>query len=512
MPQALPDRLDGWKAIAAYLGKDERTVRRWEKDFGLPVHRVGSRGASVYAFRGALDAWIFASPEHTRGAGSADIVEDGGLPGSQQSREIQQQGFTKGRHIDLAIGAPSAHVLTFRTAIVAAAVLAAVLAILGTRRVFTEAANPALFTLEGKLLTILDHRNQKVWSYVLPESQLLGDQRSRPRGLFVDLDSDGKNEFLFVFHQPSGSRGDILYCFESDGGLRWLRAPGRPIVTPLGRPFTGGFWVWVLGALKQPRSDGGRIVVGSSHQYSWPYQVVLLDSAGRAVAEYWHPGWLWRLAIADLDEDGAEEILLGGVNDSYGDVKDEGKPYRATLVVLDSRRMGGHGPVTGKDDRVVTGIPPADEAAVLVLRALTITGDENAFYRVTDIFLNAGGLTVTVGTEIKQHPHAFFQFDRRLRLSAITPELNFQTSIYAGLPPDATAEEKFRRVRERLGKVKILKNRWASSLSASLNPRIVVSGCSNARTDCNLQEDAKQADPTCAVVALKTPVDHLKDD
>src|SRR5579859_7455833 len=33
-------RLDSWKEIAAFFGRDERTVRRWEKESALPVHRV----------------------------------------------------------------------------------------------------------------------------------------------------------------------------------------------------------------------------------------------------------------------------------------------------------------------------------------------------------------------------------------------------------------------------------------------------------------------------------------
>jgi hypothetical protein len=34
------ERLDSWKAIAAYLGRDVGTVRRWERTRGLPVKRV----------------------------------------------------------------------------------------------------------------------------------------------------------------------------------------------------------------------------------------------------------------------------------------------------------------------------------------------------------------------------------------------------------------------------------------------------------------------------------------
>jgi TolB-like protein/Flp pilus assembly protein TadD len=50
-------RLDSWKAIGAYLKRDERTVRRWE-DEGLPVYRhVHAKKASIYAYTAEIDAW-----------------------------------------------------------------------------------------------------------------------------------------------------------------------------------------------------------------------------------------------------------------------------------------------------------------------------------------------------------------------------------------------------------------------------------------------------------------------
>ena len=55
---ALPDRLDSWKEIASYMRRDVRTLQRWEKDEGLPVHRLhlGKQG-TVYAYRVEIDAW-----------------------------------------------------------------------------------------------------------------------------------------------------------------------------------------------------------------------------------------------------------------------------------------------------------------------------------------------------------------------------------------------------------------------------------------------------------------------
>ncbi|HEY6946744.1 MAG TPA: SUMF1/EgtB/PvdO family nonheme iron enzyme [Candidatus Acidoferrum sp.] len=56
-PEPSSERLDSWKEIAAYLKRDERTVRRWEKE-GLPVRRkVHKKQASVFAYRSEIDAW-----------------------------------------------------------------------------------------------------------------------------------------------------------------------------------------------------------------------------------------------------------------------------------------------------------------------------------------------------------------------------------------------------------------------------------------------------------------------
>ena len=50
--------LDSWKAIAAYLKRDVRTVRRWEKLEGLPVRRhLHQSQSTVYAYASEIDAW-----------------------------------------------------------------------------------------------------------------------------------------------------------------------------------------------------------------------------------------------------------------------------------------------------------------------------------------------------------------------------------------------------------------------------------------------------------------------
>lgn len=53
------ERLDGWKEIAAYLKREMRTVQRWEKSEGLPIHRHGHGNlATVYGYKSELDVWL----------------------------------------------------------------------------------------------------------------------------------------------------------------------------------------------------------------------------------------------------------------------------------------------------------------------------------------------------------------------------------------------------------------------------------------------------------------------
>jgi len=52
-------RLDSWKEIAAFFLRDERTVKRWEKERSLPVHRLpGGSRARVFAFTDELQGWM----------------------------------------------------------------------------------------------------------------------------------------------------------------------------------------------------------------------------------------------------------------------------------------------------------------------------------------------------------------------------------------------------------------------------------------------------------------------
>ncbi len=58
-PDEAAQRLNSWKEIAAWFGRDVRTAQLWEKKECLPVHRhEHSTRASVYAHPAELDEWL----------------------------------------------------------------------------------------------------------------------------------------------------------------------------------------------------------------------------------------------------------------------------------------------------------------------------------------------------------------------------------------------------------------------------------------------------------------------
>ena len=81
------DRLDSWKEIARYVGRNVRTVIRWEQVGGFPVHRipVGQR-QGVFAYRHEIDSWL-AGSNIASGESHGDVRATDGNAGSLPENE-----------------------------------------------------------------------------------------------------------------------------------------------------------------------------------------------------------------------------------------------------------------------------------------------------------------------------------------------------------------------------------------------------------------------------------------
>lgn len=94
------ERIDSWKEIAAYLNRGTRTVQRWEREAGLPVHRLQhDKLGSVYAYKSEVDAWWLSRRSTLENEPTAELTNGPSiavLPFADMSREKDQQYFCDG--------------------------------------------------------------------------------------------------------------------------------------------------------------------------------------------------------------------------------------------------------------------------------------------------------------------------------------------------------------------------------------------------------------------------------
>ena len=368
--------LVGWKEIAEYLRLNTRTAQKWESEKGLPVRRYPGEKGRVYAYTDEIESW-------KEGHGAVN-------------------GPRWWRRKFLLAG----------MALVAGVGVAAVMLLL-------RPGPPPDYQVWGDNLVALDGRGRQAWTYRLPRSpqaEAYQDANSRSQmAWFGDLDGDSRTEMLFRYTPAdSANVGTWLYCLSEDGRLKWQFHPGQRVSTA-----TGGFSDAYRIAAFPASLPGRHVVVTSSHSWSWPNQIVLLSPEGKAVGEYWHSGHLLALGLADVDGDGVDEILAGGVNNSRG---------RATLVVLDPRRLAGASVQPAGDLTQLQGFAPGAEEMLIYFPRTCITEAGAAPYlQAHEIQATATSVDVFVQQTAPQRDglYLIYRFDRNLNLLGVTPPDDF---------------------------------------------------------------------------------------
>jgi hypothetical protein len=324
MPEISKDNLlRSWKDISAYLGCDVRTCHRWEQKHGMPVHRAegGEKKSPVFAYKDELDAWFkgtFRSSGDARG---------------QAGRARPGRSYLKW--------------------LVAAA---AVVVLAGGGLLLWETllrGQPADFRIEGSVLVVLDKGGRELWradtgmedlkpeSYYKAHFQVIDRQGdpALPAIVMKDIDGDGDAEVIFAPKRRGDQTGEgELFCYDRRGKELWRFRAGRELRCP-GKVYSPDYRVQGFHCRDLDRDGRLETLVFSYQAPDWPCQMAVLDASGRLAGEYWNAGYLFCPAYHDLDGDGREEILVGGVNNEY---------KGGCLIVFDTRRIAGGSPQSGR--------------------------------------------------------------------------------------------------------------------------------------------------------------------
>ena len=383
-------RLTSWKEIATHLGKGVRTVLRWEKERGLPVHRVpGASGRVVFAYSDELDEWA-------QGAGrTADdpLVPDAGAP------------LIPAGAVGRAGGRWAGWGLTAALVIIGAAGVA-------LTAVARKDARPMTVMVTADGITAVGAEGTTRWHYRFPSGERASPLENRIPGAGDMVDGPDAGVIAGTamhFRDPeSDNRSGRLFWFSRGGELRRIFAFDDRLTFPSGA--YGEPWV-VTDFHSDASADRQRVAVAAHHYHWWPSMVTVLDDHGTRHGTFVNAGWIERVWWLDR-----QRLVIAG----FSNPADGGM-----IALLDGGALDGQSPpVAGRDEfRCTTCGPGAPLRYVVLPRSEVNRASGSPFNRVVLEPKPDGFVARTIEIPA-DHPHGvadvIYEFTRSLDLTRAT--------------------------------------------------------------------------------------------
>lgn len=277
-------RLDSWKEIARYLGRDVRTVIRWEER-GLPVHRIpGGKIPRVFAFTDELDAWLHQDAAALVPDPPADSPVAPFLPDPDARRP------------------PAAWKI-------AVPVVVAAITLLGAWRLTRTQETPTRMGIVGQELFAYGASGVALWTHRVDGAM------PTPPGVrwtsIADLDGDRKADItssLNVMHHGASGFGGRLMRFSSSGSLAWAFEPDDRVT------FRAGSYgaPWPGQDMTVYRANGETRIAWAVHHFTWwPGLLITLNARGERRGTFVNGGWI---QMVRPSTDGRYLLLVGVEN------------------------------------------------------------------------------------------------------------------------------------------------------------------------------------------------------
>ncbi len=392
-------RLNGWKDIANHVGKGVRTVQRWEKVYGLPVHRLGEEGGEiVFAFRDEVDAWLRSKARARGGLAALDAEADAhsgnGRPaGRHPGGPVEALPRAGSPPVDAMPSRADAPVRPRRRALAVTALLLVAAAAVGAWIVTRPPRMPATWKVEQDTLLVYDADGTEMWSYRF-EGPVAEEYFDGPAAAWAtpvaieDLDGDRRPEVLVQVVGAERQHSDVLRCFNGDGSLRWARRLddrvrfGQETYAP---PWAVRFFR-VL-----PNGDGTRSVWATFiHGMKFPTVLERLTPDGTVTSRYWSNGYVESVSLATWQ--GRQVVLVGACNN---EVKG------SSLAILDAADATGTAPAVATTYRCTT-CPQRDPLAFVVFPGSPLRQALREPGSVEQAWVTAEGGVVAL---VKEHAH-----------------------------------------------------------------------------------------------------------
>lgn len=160
-----------------------------------------------------------------------------------------------------------------------------------------------------------------------------------------DIDGDERNEVLITgflgyaptLLKPYDFTPDTLYCFNSDGNLRWKHGmSGGMRFGAIDFSKNPDWRIWKFLPVRRSSRERVQLFVLAGIMPSWASKLLELDpQTGKELQSYWHAGNISLAVEADIDGDGVKELVAAGINNHL---------RGATVAIFDPFHVRGGGP------------------------------------------------------------------------------------------------------------------------------------------------------------------------
>ncbi len=319
-------RLDGWKEISNYLGRDVRTCQRWEGELELPVYRVkqDSIRSKVFSYTTEIDEWFSLTLKNHNDVRKWNGIKKWLVP----VLLILIMVFVFFGFFSFVFSRKD-HSVSFSDA----------------------GSNPVRWDIKGSQIVIYDVQDHFLWTkninnstpqesyYFIEQSSSatvlwINKQNNRNKIILEDIDNDSKNEVLCYFnHEDPKER--CITLFDNNGQEIWTKYLEFSQEYREGR-INNNFRIVMLAFEDVANDDRKEILVLWNHGRQFPSVFLIYDLNGEELFKYIHTGHLQFFVLNSIQEE-KRFIYLGGTNNLLDD--------DAVLSVLDCKDLrNGLGP------------------------------------------------------------------------------------------------------------------------------------------------------------------------
>jgi len=185
--------------------------------------------------------------------------------------------------------------------------------------------------------------------------------------MIKDLDGDGKKEVLFSTQTRDDLQEGLLICLDHKGKKLWEFKSGKAL--KFGTvSYSSDYRIEGVDVYDINGNGSMEIIVISRNRYFFPSQLVLLNSKGELLGEFWNSGALTDYYFSDLNRDKEVEFIVSGTNNEYNS---------GCIMVFDPADIWGASPQSGEylcqelkpgSEKYYILIPPTDVEKFINLR------------------------------------------------------------------------------------------------------------------------------------------------